>query len=179
MFACGPRLHLARSDLLLLCCAWMKLKHFEHALTDKHVSIALRFKLFESVITSISVYSLETSPLTEGLQNRLDVVQRRMLRRMIGWVSSTGDTWEQRGSKMKLRLQRCLAIYPLMDWSTIIQQRKNKLVSCKSEWPEWTKLATEWSPIDAQTLIVLRRVDLEVILLQDGMILLNDSMCPF
>ena len=34
--------------------------------------------------------------------------------------------------------------YPLMDWSAIIQQRKNKLAICKSEWLEWTKLATKW-----------------------------------
>ena len=46
-------------------------------------------------------YSLDTCPLTNVLNSRLDVTQRVMLRRMVGWVSFTRDTWEERGRKMK------------------------------------------------------------------------------
>ena len=85
-------------------------------------------------------------PLTENLKNRLDITQRVMLRRMVGWVSFTGDTWEERGRKMKCRLERALANCPVEKWSTIIHGKKLSLVSKVSEWPEWTRVAYHWDP---------------------------------
>ena len=79
----------------------MKYKMYQHAFENKHVNLTLRMKLFQSIITPTVCYSLDTCPLTETLKNRLDVTQRVMLRRMIGWVSFTGDTWEARGRRMK------------------------------------------------------------------------------
>ena len=97
-------------------------------------------------------YSLDTCPLTEVLKNRLDVTQRVMFRRMIGWVSSTGDTWEERGRKMKLRLERALRNYPVEDWSLCIHSKKVSLVSRVNEMPAWTRAAFKWDPLASQHL---------------------------
>ena len=70
-----------------------------------------------AIVSSTVLYGLDISPFTEKIQSRLDVVQRTMLRKMIGWVSSTEDDWETIGHKMKERLRRCLELYPIADWS--------------------------------------------------------------
>ena len=124
----------------------MKHKLYQHAFENKDVSLTLRLKLFQSIITPTVCYSLDTCPLTENLKSRLDITQRVMFRRMIGWVSSTGDTWEERGRKMKIRLERALANYPIPDWSTTIHDKKINLVSGMNEWPSWTKAAFRWDP---------------------------------
>ena len=120
---------------------------YQHALENKHVNLTLRLKLFQSIITPTVCYSLDTCPLTETLKNRLDVTQRVMLRRMIGWVSFTGDTWEARGRRMKERLERALVKYPVEDWSTCIHFKKVSLMSGVNEGPAWTKLAFNWNPL--------------------------------
>ena len=91
------------------------------------MSLNLRLKLFQSIISPTVCYSLDTSPLTDALKSRLDVTYRVMLRRMIGWVSSTGDTWEEQGRKMKNRLDRALAGYPIADWSIAIHDKKSEV----------------------------------------------------
>ena len=105
-------------------CGWMKYHSLQYTFEDKHIPVKLRLKLFEAAITSTVVYSLETCPLTENLLYRLDVVQRTMLRRIIGWVSVSDESWEERGHRMKLRFQRCMEKCPVNDWSNIINDRK-------------------------------------------------------
>ena len=65
-------------------CAWMKYKMYQHVFEDKHVTLVLRFKLFESIISPTMLYSLDTCPLTEVQKQRIDVTQRVMLCRMVG-----------------------------------------------------------------------------------------------
>ena len=70
-------------------------------------------KLFKSVVPSTALYGLETSPLTKSLLHRIDVVQRAMLRRIIGWVCYNDDTWEDRGRRMAEKLRTCLLLHPM------------------------------------------------------------------
>ena len=65
-------------------CARMKFNAFQHVLTNKHVSISLRFKLFEAVLNATLCYSHDSCPLTDTRGHRLDVLWRRMLRCMVG-----------------------------------------------------------------------------------------------
>ena len=118
------------------------------------MSLTLRLKLFHSIITPTVCYSLDTCPLTEVLKKRLDVTQRVMFRRMIGWVSSTGDTWEERGRKMKRRLERALKNYPVEYWSLCIQSKKVSIMGSVNELPAWTRAAFNWDPLITQHLNV-------------------------
>ena len=108
----------------------------------------MRFKLFDSIVSSTLVYGLETTPLTSYLLERINVTQRTMLRKMVGWICYAEDTWEDRGKRMSERLQRCLKLYPLKDWSEIVNERKAKMIERKHEWPYWTKVAVDWSPCE-------------------------------
>ena len=128
-------------------CAWMKYRALQHVFEDRHVSVALRLKLFDSVVGSTAVYSLETCPLTLVLERRLDTVQRTMLRRMVGWICCSEDSWEDRGRRMKRRLERAMALHPVQPWSLNVQEAKQKLKDQKLHLPKWCRLALEWEPL--------------------------------
>ena len=99
-----------------LNCAWMEYKMYQHVFEDKHITLVLRFKLFQSIISPTVIYSLDTCPLTVIQKNRIDATQRVMLRRMVGWTSYGDTSWEERGRRMKYRLERSLATYPIEFW---------------------------------------------------------------
>ena len=84
------------------------------------------------------------------VESRLDIVQRTMLRRMVGWVSHTGDAWEDRGRRMKQRLSQCLDHYPVAVWSDIINGRKDVLLRAVA--PHWTRSSVAWAPKETQWL---------------------------
>ena len=122
----------------------MKYRGMQYVFEDKLVPIQLRLKLFDAVVTSTVLYSLETCPLSESLGTRLDVVQRKMLRRMVGWVSSSGDSWEDIGRRMKNRLQQCLDKSPVIDWSEAVYNRKSKCFNSIDAAPLWISSDCKW-----------------------------------
>ena len=82
-------------------------------LTNKHINIMLRLRLFDTVATPALLYSLDTCALTHGDLARVDIVQRKMLRCMIGWVTHPDDTWEEAGRRMARRLSSALELFPI------------------------------------------------------------------
>ena len=68
-------------------------------------------------------------------------------------MSTTGESWEEIGHRMKHRLQRALDVHPIPDWSDTINMRKSKIVSSMNELPFWTKSACEWDPIECSSAI--------------------------
>ena len=129
-----------------------EIQSIPHAFEDKHVNVKLRLKLFDSIITSTVSYGLDTVPLTHQMLNRLDIAQRTMLRRIVGWVNYADDTWEESGRRMAERLRQCLALRPVKNWSECINERKVKMIESQHEWPYWTKFAIEWSPFECAEL---------------------------
>ena len=128
-----------------ISCGWFKFRGLQRTLTDHHVDTRLRFKLFDTVVTPTVLYSLETVPLTQALQRKLDVTQRCMLRRMLGWVCYSTDTFEERGRRMQQRLERALRASPVSDWSSQIL-KKEQMRNNIEQTPLWTKLACNWCP---------------------------------
>ena len=132
-------------------CGWMKYHPLQSTFEDHHIPIKLRLKLFDAAITATVLYSLETCPLTEGLLQRLDVVQRKMLRRIIGWISASDESWEERGHRMKIRFERCMGKCPVSEWSHVVQERKFKLHDTVDELPFLTSSALKWDPVDCSS----------------------------
>jgi len=135
-----------------LACGWGKFKALQGTLTDKNVSVKLRLKLFDAVVTPTVLYALQTAPLAGAQLRKLDVSQRCMLRRMVGWVCDDNDSWQERGSRMKQRLERALALHPVANWSERVTNAKAKLVAEIESAPLWTKRAHEWHPVSCAML---------------------------
>ena len=56
--------------------AWAKFHQCEHIISNKRVSLKLRLKLFDSVVSPTAVFGLAVLPLTKVQIHKLDVVQR-------------------------------------------------------------------------------------------------------
>ena len=129
-------------------CAWLKCRALQSTLTNKHINVMLRLRLFDAVVTPTLLYSLETVSMTQGQLDRLDCVQRTMLRRIVGWVCySEDDTWEQRGRRMKARLARALELQPVLAWSDCVGQRKKRIQETLQELTPLTHRAMHWDVV--------------------------------
>ena len=115
-------------------------------LTNKNVPLKLRLKMFDTVVTPTVLYGLGTAPLSIAQRRKMDTSQRCMLRRMLGWVCYDTDSWEDRGRRMKSRLEKALQLYPMEDWSAKLQSQKQKFIEQIQTAPRWTRLAYEWDP---------------------------------
>lgn len=131
-----------------ISCAWMKFRSVQPTLLNRHVSVKLRLKLFNAAVTPAALYSLETCPLSHNQLEQLDITQRKMMRRIVGWVYDADDSWEDAGRRMKDRLKNALEQQPIISWSAAIRKRKSKLLFrvTSNEAPRVTKMAFEWSP---------------------------------
>ena len=108
-----------------VACAWMKFHEHRSTLPNKHICLDLRMKLFSYVVAPTALYSLLSTPLTNGQLSKLDAVQRRMLRKMVGWVRIEGEDWSETGHRMKLRLDAAMVRCP-----TPGQVRYTEYVDC-------------------------------------------------
>ena len=81
--------------------AWVKFNEHRDTLLNRHVSLRLRWKRFDSVITSTMVRSLFPRPLTSNQLQQLEVVKNRMLRSIVGWAPLVDNDWHVLMQKMK------------------------------------------------------------------------------
>ena len=122
-------------------------------LHDKYNNIKLRLKLFNSAISPTLLYSLETCPLTQHQLEQLDILQRKMLKKIVGWIYDDNDTWEEIGHRMKIRLESALKHYPIENWSIVVVKRKKKLQERlnSSLAPRLMKDSQKWTPISRRS----------------------------
>ena len=79
-------------------CAWCKFHQYGHVLTNKQVSLRCRLKLFQSVVSSTILFGLSEVPLSQSQLTQLGALQRRMLRRIVGWSRIEGRVGAKRWS---------------------------------------------------------------------------------
>ena len=117
-------------------------------LVNKNVNIKLRLSLFDATVSASLMYGLETCPLTWKQLSKLDVVQRKMFRKMVAWLIQSEDTFEESGHRMKLRLERALALRSVAKCSDRILLKKEQLSSrlLSGDAPVLTQLAFKWKP---------------------------------
>ena len=69
---------------------WRNIEHVSFHV-DGPVSFRPRLKLFHATVSPTAMFGLASLPLTQRFLHKLDVVQRRMLRSIIGWVRIPGE----------------------------------------------------------------------------------------
>ena len=93
--------------------AWMKYGQFSKILGNRKVSIKLRLKLFDVIVSPVLLFGLSILPLCQSHLEKIDVVERKMLREIMGWVRLRTDDWEITMQKMLLRLKSASDHYPI------------------------------------------------------------------
>ena len=129
-----------------------KFWQFKHSLCNRHVNTRLRLRLFDAVNTPTAFYGLETAPLTACHNERMDALQRKVLRTTASWNHKDSDNWETMGKPMKTRLHIALLLFPIKPWSETIAFKKSALINRiqSGQAPAWTCAAAEWSPIECR-----------------------------
>ena len=130
-------------------CAWMKFHQNHDALTDKNISIRLRLIFFQSVISATILFGLGQIPMPRSLLDKLDALQRRMIRRIVGWHRVDDEPWKDTMSRMKNRVSTALSYFPIESWSAQLSRRQFKLAIKLANSPNnWAYKCIKWHPPD-------------------------------
>ena len=104
---------------------------------NKHVSLVLRLKLFDAVVSPAMLFGLATLPLTKGCLQKLGVVQRRMLRSIVGWVQiHDGLSWRDVMVQMNHKLAIAKTLLPMEGWADRLFRSKFRLAHRIARSPE-------------------------------------------
>ena len=118
-----------------LRCAWSKFHSIRETLTNRHVDVHLRLKLFDAVVTPAALYGLTTTPMVQKHCSRLGVTQRKMLRLIIGYTKHPEDTWAGMYRRLRQRLLAATSKHPIREWEQELSRRTRKfydeLLTCQ------------------------------------------------
>ena len=97
--------------------AWGTFFKHKKILLNKNVSLQKRLKFFDSCITPTVLFSLSVFPLGKVKIDDLDRLQRKMLRRIVGWRRIPEETWESTMIRMNIRLENAQNLFHCQPWS--------------------------------------------------------------
>ena len=83
-----------------------------------HVSLSKRLRYFDACVTPTILFALNALPLTKTRLKSLDVLQRKMLRRIVGWRRIPHEPWRETMQRMNQRLEKAQFLYFCQPWST-------------------------------------------------------------
>ena len=78
---------------------------------------------------------------------------------------------------MKHRLQKCLALHPILGWSETIGKRKMSLASAINETPFWTMSAFKWNPDECSSMISILHEGIVDVQFYDGIMIESLFSC--
>ena len=130
-------------------CAWGKFHQRKLMLLNKHVSPRFRLKLFHASVSPTAMFGLASLPLTQKFLRKLGVLQRRMLRSIVGWVRKPDEFWEITMRRMNQGMKHVAFLHPLPLWSN--QYFRKQLPLGNQEIPNqfsWAPTDIAWVPLD-------------------------------
>jgi len=120
----------------------------KNTLCNRHISSNLRLKLFDAVVTPTILFGLAVLPLSTASLRKIEATQRKMLRKIVGWIRIQNEPWDVTMRRMKLRVARALGSRAIMPWKKRLAKYLWKFIlrikTARSE--SWIKLASEWEP---------------------------------
>ena len=133
----------------ILQVAWNKFRKYRHMLLNKHVSLVLRLKLFDAVVSPAMLFGLATLPLTKGCLQKLGVVQTRRFRSIVGWVRiHDALSWRDIMVQMNHKLAIAKTLFPMEGWENRLFRSKFRLAHRIARSPErWPAKSVSWNPL--------------------------------
>ena len=127
--------------------AWMRFHKHRDILLGNNLNIRSRLKFFQSVVGATLLYGLPTCALTAKQLESLDVLQRKMLRNMVGWTRREPEDWSDTMRRMRDRVEAALRQYPIENWSAQLLRRQFRMV-CRfsAQNDEWPMRISRWHP---------------------------------
>lgn len=127
---------------------WFRFHKERRTLTNKNVSIKLRLKLFGATVTPTILFGFAVLPLRQHSLEKIDIVQRKMLRIIFGWVRIEGESWQDTMHRMKNRVDRSLIQWPIKSWSSRIDEARWHHIDHLKKLPNSSlpMRASHWNP---------------------------------
>ena len=100
-----------------IAAGWAAFHKHSKCILNKHVSLQKRLHYFDACVTPSVLFALAAFPLPQSKLNTIDRLQRRMLRRIIGWRRTDGEDWQITMSRMKHRMEAAMNQYSCEAWS--------------------------------------------------------------
>ena len=76
----------------------------------------------------------------------LDVIQRKMLRNMVGWTRYETEQWSDTMRRMREKVHSALQIFPIDNWTEQLMRRQFRMVCRFSQINEWAMRVSRWHP---------------------------------
>ena len=107
-------------------------------------------KLFDSTISPSLLFGLAVLPLLASDVEKINVVQRKMLRKIVGWVRIPKEPWENTMRRMSARVENALLQSKMKIWSIRLAETQWKFVSRLKILPitSWLSRAAFWQLLE-------------------------------
>ena len=117
------------------CCVG-KVHETQALLLNKHIAIRNRLKYFDAVISPSAMLGQHTMPLTPEKNHELNVLQRRMLRSIVGWRRVDGEPWS---GTMPCVSPQAFNRHPGRPWDQQLLSRHHNFAASltASQWPNF------------------------------------------
>ena len=97
-------------------CAWSAFHKHRKTLLNHDISLALRLKLFDAVVTPSALFCIHVLPLTKSQRSSIGACQRRMIRSICGWRRIADEDWSETMRRMKHRVQIGMQLHYVRGW---------------------------------------------------------------
>ena len=119
--------------------AWAKFNKHRTILTNKHVSLKLRLKFFNAVVTPAMLFSLHTLALTKMQLENINVLQ------IVGWVRVNGEDWSETMRRMNHRLSVALELFLIPPWTEQLAKRQFQFAAKVASEQSWSSVVGHWT----------------------------------
>ena len=129
-------------------CGWYAFGRHSAILCNRNVSVKLRLKLFDAVVTPTILFGLAILPLSQASLKKIETAQRKMMRKIAGWVRIQNEPWEDTMRRMKDRVACALQQHPVMPWKKRIGKDLWKFILRVKSAPDesWIHQSSMWAP---------------------------------
>ena len=103
--------------------AWFAFNKHKKVLLNHHISLKKRLKYFDTCVTPAILFALCSFPLRKRELDSLDILQRKMMRRIVGWRRIEGEDWQITMTRMKFRLDRGQNLHRCEEWSIFVMRQ--------------------------------------------------------
>ena len=100
--------------------AWNAFHKFSHIFCNKEISLRKRLRLFEAYISLVILYGLALLPLTKSKILDFDIVQRKILRKIVRWSRDNGEAKKDTMVNMNAKLKKAMNIFSIPSWAACI-----------------------------------------------------------
>ena len=127
---------------------WGKFHQHRKWLINLDVPIRLRLRLFDAICSPTILFGSAVLPLNLKQRQSLDILQRKMLRLMVGWRRLPGEEWSETMTRMNIRVENACVQYPIASWETSFHRHRwryavHVIQNKKMRWP---LLLSQWDP---------------------------------